>query len=165
MMPSRKIYSGDYEAKLARVMERLGAESYNYDWTRAACFIEFIYHGQLYRFEHSVEKAKTHGQNIVHVSDLFAQLVMTLEDIARMTERGIYELQSWIEGMKALPAPRAAVPPCFQAMGFTDIPKSEEEIKTQYKRMAKVMHPDAGGSAAAFDALTANYKACLEYLN
>lgn len=108
-MPSRKIYSGDYEAKLARVMERLGAESYNYDWTRAACFIEFIYHGQLYRFEHSVEKAKTHGQNIVHVSDLFAQLVMTLEDIARMTERGIYELQSWIEGMKALPAPRAAV--------------------------------------------------------
>ena len=100
MMPSRKIYSGDYEAKLARVMERLGAESYNYDWTRAACFIEFIYHGQLYRFEHSVEKAKTHGQNIVHVSDLFAQLVMTLEDIARMTERGIYELQSWIEGMK-----------------------------------------------------------------
>lgn len=81
MMPSRKIYSGDYEAKLARVMERLGAESYNYDWTRAACFIEFIYHGQLYRFEHSVEKAKTHGQNIVHVSDLFAQLVMTLEDV------------------------------------------------------------------------------------
>lgn len=80
MMPSRKIYSGDYEAKLARVMERLGAESYNYDWTRAACFIEFIYHGQLYRFEHSVEKAKTHGQNIVHVSDLFAQLVMTLEE-------------------------------------------------------------------------------------
>lgn len=101
----------------------------------------------------------------MHVSDLFAQLVMTLEDIARMTERGIYELQSWIEGMKALPAPRAAVPPCFQAMGFTDIPESEEEIKTQYKRMAKVMHPDAGGSAAAFDALTANYKACLEYRN
>jgi len=164
-MPSKKIYSGNYEAKLARVMERLGAESYNYDWSRADCFIEFTYHGQLYRFEHSLKKAEASGQHIVYVSDLFAQLVISLEDIARMSERGIYQLSAWIEGMKALPAPRAAVPPCFQAMGFTDLPESAEDIKVQYKRMAKVMHPDAGGSAAAFDALTASYKACLEYLD
>ena len=35
---------------------------------------------------------------------IFAQLVKTLEDIARMVERGIYDLSTWIEGMKTLPS-------------------------------------------------------------
>lgn len=162
-MPTKKVYSGDYEAKLARVMERLGAESFNYDWTRTDCFIEFTYKGQLYRFEHSQEKARAHDQKIVYVSDLFAQLVMTLEDIARMTERGIYELQSWIEGMKALPAPKE-IAPCFVALGFSWVPDDLEDVKAQYRRMAKVMHPDVGGDAQAFEMLQRNYQECLAHM-
>lgn len=160
---AKKIYSGDYESKLKRVMERLSVDKYNYDWTRQECFVEFTYRNQLYRFEHSLEKAKETGQKIVFISDLFAQLVMSLEDIARMTERGIYELQSWIEGMKALPAP-TIIPICFQSLGFSVLPSSAEELKTQYRRMAKAMHPDSGGDTAAFIALKQNYNECIKLI-
>lgn len=150
-----------YEAKLEKVMNRLGVENYNYDWSRHACFVEFWIDGQYYRFDHSIDNAKAHGQNIQYGSDIFAQVVLTLEDIARMTERGIYELQTWIAGLKALP-PAPQLDPCFIALGFVQMPESVEQIKAAYKRLAKVTHPDAGGDAAAFDALKRNYESCLE---
>lgn len=50
-----------YEAKLKKVMERFGVDSYNFDWGRLSCWVEFYYKGQLYRFEHSVQNAKDHG--------------------------------------------------------------------------------------------------------
>ncbi len=149
-----------YEAKLEKVMNRLGVENYNYDWSRRACFVEFWIDGQYYRFDHSIDNAKAHGQNIQYGSDIFAQVVLTLEDIARMTERGIYELQTWIAGLKALP-PAPAIDSCFIALGFVQMPESVEQIKEAYKRLAKVMHPDAGGTAASFEALKDNYEACM----
>jgi len=36
------------------------------------------------------------------------------------------------------------------------------EIKEQYRRMAKAMHPDTGGDEKAFVMLTENYNRCLE---
>ena len=36
------------------------------------------------------------------------------------------------------------------------------EVREQYRRMAKVMHPDAGGDAGAFQLLRENYGKCLE---
>ena len=58
---------------------RLGVKQYKYDWSRNECFIEFTYKNQYYRFEHSLHKAAEHKQNIHYSSDLFAQLVKTLE--------------------------------------------------------------------------------------
>lgn len=54
--------------------------------------------------------------------------------------------------------------PCFVALGFAEMPEDVEAIKAQYRRMAKAMHPDAGGTAAAFAALTEHYNACLAAL-
>lgn len=34
-----------YEAKLERIMTRLGIERYDYDWSRLACWVEFTYKG------------------------------------------------------------------------------------------------------------------------
>lgn len=148
---AKKKYSGgfeEYESKLRRVMERLGIDKYNYDWTRSDCFIEFTYCNQFYRFEHSLDKAAAHNQKISCVSDLFAQLVLSLEDICRMTERGIYELSAWIEGMKALP-PKKEIPKCFVTLGFEDIP-AVEELKSRYRMLARASHPDSGGNAELF---------------
>jgi len=39
-----------------------------------------------------VEKERKNGISLSYGSDAFAQLVLSLEDIARMTERGIDEL-------------------------------------------------------------------------
>lgn len=151
MKMAKKKYSGgfkEYESKLRRVMERFGVDKFHYDWNRSECFIEFTYHSQFYRFEHSLEKAAAHKQNISCVSDLFAQLVMSLEDIARMSERGIYELSTWIEGMKTLP-PKKEIPQCFITLGFEDIP-TVAELKSRFHMLAKASHPDSGGDPVLF---------------
>lgn len=137
-----------YEAKLEKVMSRLGVDNYNYDWSRFSCWVEFTYKGQYYRFEHSVQNAQEHGNNIRYGSDVFAQVVLTLEDIARMTERGIYELQTWIAGLKALPQAKS-VPECFKILGFTQMPH-KQQLQERYRQIAKTAHPDVGGSEDYF---------------
>lgn len=149
-----------YESKLEKVMARLGVDEYDYDWSRRECWVSFFYKGQPYRFSHSLSNAQEHGVNVKYGSDLFAQVVLSLEDLARMVERGIYDLSTWVAGMKYLPAAQD-IEPCFQALGFAARPESVDEVKAQYKRMAKALHPDAGGDAEAFRTLTDNYNACL----
>lgn len=156
--------SVDYEKKLKTIMDKLGVEKYNYDWTRKDCYIEFFYKGQLYRFEHSIEKAAKSGEKISYVSDCFAQLVLTLEDIARMTARNIYELSAWIEGMKTLPKPKD-IPQCFLLLGFTDIPDDVSEIKSAYRSLAKIYHPDIGGNKEDFEKYTKAKDDCLEFIS
>lgn len=151
-----------YEAKLEKVMARLGVEKFDYDWSRFECWVSFYYKGQFYKFSHSVDNAKNHGIDIRYGSDVFAQVVLSLEDIARMVERGIYDLSTWVAGMKALP--ESKIDTCFVALGFSAIPAGVEEVKAQYRRLAKVMHPDAGGDDAAFNELTKNYHMCLDVL-
>lgn len=151
-----------YEAKLERVMERLGAEKYDYDWSRRECWIEFWYKGQLYRFSHSVENAQKHGVDIQYGSDVFAQVVLSLEDLARMVERGIYDLSVWVAGMKYLPQAQS-VPACFAALQFQSIPEHANAVQERYRKLAKTAHPDAGGSEEQFAALQAAYKQAMAY--
>lgn len=145
-----------YEAKLEKVMQRFGVEKYDYNWDRFKCWVEFWYKGQLYRFEHSIENAKAHGNDVRYGSDVFAQVVLTLEDIARMTERGIYELQTWVAGLKTLPKPQD-IPNCFKTLGFTEIP-SEKILKERYRQIAKTAHPDTGGSEEYFITVKTAYE-------
>lgn len=148
--------ASQYEAKLEKVMQRFGAEKYDYNWDRFSCWVEFWYKGQLYRFEHSVDNAKVHGSNVKYGSDIFAQVVLTLEDIARMTERGIYELQTWVAGLKALPRPKD-VPDCFKLLGFTEVPDADT-LKSRYRQMIKTAHPDAGGTESYFISVKTAYE-------
>ncbi|MBR3868984.1 MAG: J domain-containing protein [Clostridia bacterium] len=151
-----------YEAKLEKVMSRLSVEKYDYNWDRFSCWIEFWYKGQMYRFEHSIENAKAHGNNVRYGSDVFAQVVLTLEDIARMTERGIYELSTWVAGLKALPKPKN-IPNCFLLLGFNYIP-TFEDLKKRYKEIAKTNHPDVGGNAEYFISIQDAFESAQEVL-
>jgi len=152
-----------YEAKLEKVMARLGVEEYDYDWSRFECWVSFVYKGQPYRFSHSVENAKTHGVNIRYGSDVFAQVVLSLEDLARMVERGIYDLSTWVAGMKYLPAGKV-LEPCFSWLNFVERPASKKEVQDRYHKMAKRMHPDMGGDPAEFALLQENYCKCLDLM-
>jgi hypothetical protein len=151
-----KLYASldTYEKKLYRVMERFGIpkKDVNWDCNRFECYVEFRYKGQLYRFDHSVAKAKANGINVSYGSDAFAQLVLTLEDLARAVERKLYDLSTWISGMKMLPAP-TQIPDCIKLLGFTEIPASVEEVKVRYRSLCKVHHPDQGGTEEGFKAL------------
>ena len=152
-MPSKKYADiSYYERKLEIVMGKFEVEKFNWDCTRHFAFIEFWLEGDFYRFEHSVNKAKEHDQNINFGSDCFAQLVLALEDLVRISNRGIYKLQRWIEGMRALPAScgGGVLPQCFVLLGFNGIPKDAEEIKGAYRKLAAQTHPDKGGNAEDF---------------
>lgn len=152
-----------YEAKLEKVMGRLGVASYDYDWSRRECWVSFVYHGQPYRFTHSLENAQAHGINVKYGSDLFAQVVLSLEDLARMVERGIYDLSTWISGMKYLSAPKE-LPECFRVLGLTHIPANDAEVNSAFRARAKELHPDNGGDAGAFHALHQAQAEALAYI-
>lgn len=159
----------DFEAKLARVMARMGVDEDHYqsNWTSgkggASCWVEMRYAGSVYRFENSTEKSRQCGRNLVCVSDLFGAVVYALEGLARAVEQGIFTLDMLLSGALALPA-APVVEPCFAALGFDRRPATAEEVRAQYRRMAKVMHPDKGGDDGAFVALNENYEQCMELM-
>ncbi|MDQ7095971.1 J domain-containing protein [Desulfosporosinus sp. PR] len=150
-MGTKKQYGNadNYEQKLSRVMDRLGIKNFSYNFDRFGCWVEFRYRNDLYRFEHSLEKAKAKGINLRYGSDAFAQVVLALEDLARMVERGIYELGTWVAGMKFLPPP-IEMPNFIKFLGFEKMPSSKEDIKERFRQLAKTLHPDAGGTEEDF---------------
>jgi len=166
----RKQYSStmeDMEKKLGRVMERLGVETYQSNWTQgkagSSCYVEMRYGASTYRFENDTAKSAACGRNLTYASDLFAAVVYSLEGLARAVEQGIFTLDMLLVGVPALPEASKPLEPCFQAMGFTDIPDIDA-LKERYRQLSKVFHPDAGGSTEAFLNLKHNYEACLTAL-
>jgi hypothetical protein len=161
----KKIYADVdfYERKLATVMERLGVDTYKFNWDRFGGWVDFQLKGEWYRFEHSVEKAQAKGKKLQYGSDAFAQVVLSLEDLARMVERGIYELSTWVSGMRFLP-PVIEIPDYFKELGFSQIPATVDDVLERYRNLAKVMHPDKGGTVEDFQRLKANADQAISYL-
>ena len=71
-----------------------------------------------------------------------------------MVERGIYDLSTWVAGMRFLPPP-VEVPACFKALGFTELPAGIKDVRERYRTLARTAHPDAGGSPEGFAKLKA----------
>lgn len=151
-MPKQYGPADDYERKLKRVMARLKVKEYNFNYDRYGAWVQFRYRDDLYQFDHSVEKARARGINLMYGSDAFAQIVLALEDLARMVERGIYDLSTWVAGMKMLP-PAVEVPSFFRILGFEQIPADVGEVKARFRSLSKQVHPDAGGKQEDFEAL------------
>lgn len=163
-MPNKQYQSPEiYEKKLVKVMEKLSVEKYDWDYNRHGAWITFFYKGQAYRFEHTVASAKERGLKIYVGSDAFAQLVLALEDLARIVSRGIYDLSAWVSGMKALPD-KAEYPWWVLLLGLEDYPSNEEIIDKAFKKMAHIYHPDKGGSSEQFNRLQKARFAAHEYL-
>jgi curved DNA-binding protein CbpA len=54
-------------------------------------------------------------------------------------------------------------PACLAALGLT-LPCAEADVKRVYRRKARSLHPDAGGDAVAFRALTRACEDALAFL-
>jgi hypothetical protein len=132
-----------YETKLKKVMERFGVKEGEYDWNwdRYGCWIQFNYKGRTFRFDHSISKAKAKGVDLKYGSDALAQVVLALEDLARLAERGIYDLSTWLAGMAFLEPPKV-IPEYFRFLGFDRIPADADEVNDRYRTLAKQWHPD-----------------------
>lgn len=152
-----------YEKKLQRVAERLGVSDVDWNSDRHGCWVTFTYKGQWYRFDHSIDNARAHGANLRYGSDAFAQVVLALEDLARMVERGIYDLGTWVAGLKFLPEPRQA-PECFALLGFAQAPTDPQAVKERFRQLAKQRHPDAGGDPEEFALLHRAYQDAMQHM-
>lgn len=161
-MPKQYADAEFYERKLAKVMERLQVQSYDWNWDRRGSWVQFRYKGELYRFEYSVEKARARGKNLQYGSDTFAKIVLSLERLALMVEDGIYELSTWVAGLKFLPPP-VEIPSFFRFLGFTEIPNGAEEVKERYRTLAKQLHPDTGGNDGDFQNLKTATEQAMAY--
>lgn len=42
------------------------------------------------------------------------------------------------------------LPECLSVLGFTRIPENKDDIKTRYKKLSKIYHPDMGGTQEEF---------------
>jgi hypothetical protein len=82
-LPESKQYkdAAYYEKKLKTVMAKMDIKEFNWDYNRQGSWVEFRYKGSLYRFEHSIEKAKVKGIKLSYGTDAFAQIVLSLEDL------------------------------------------------------------------------------------
>jgi hypothetical protein len=155
----------EYEKKLERVMERLNIKEFDWNWDRFGGWVKFSYKGTWYIFEHTVQKSREAGENLTFGSDAFAQIILTLEDLARAAERKIYDFSDFLksEKFKLLP-PAVEIPSFLRYMGFIEIPKSEDEVKQKYREMSKLMHPDAGGCPEDFQKLNEACDKALAYV-
>lgn len=169
-MSARNYYKATLEqseTKLTRVMERLGVEHYQSDWTSgktgASCTVEMMYKGHAYRFENDTAKSAACGRNLTSVRDLFAALVLALECLARSVEQGIFTLDMLLDGKLALPEGKP-LEPCFAALGFSARPETAYDVTARYRQLCKVVHPDAGGNEEDFVELNDNYRQCLELM-
>ena len=119
-----------YERKLIKVMKRLKIEEYIFNWDRSSCFIEFQYDENVYRLEHSIQKAKEKGVIVLKNGlDCLSELVQSLEDLCQIIERGTYHLDTWLFGMKQLPLEE-------------DTPEYLEEVHISYKSSGKQKQPE-----------------------
>ncbi|MFY9428051.1 MAG: hypothetical protein WBI83_08715 [bacterium] len=61
-----------------------------------------------------------------------------------MVERGVYDLATWVAGMKYLPEV-VETPPFFRELGFAQIPAGPQEVRDRYRNLAKkIMSPEGG---------------------
>ncbi|ASK61560.1 hypothetical protein CFK37_04910 [Virgibacillus phasianinus] len=111
-----------YEKKLMKVMKELKIENYHFNWDRTSCFIEFQYLEKSYKLEHSIEKAKRKGLILRNGLDCLMELTQSLEDLCGIINRGTYNFDAWIAGMK-------------QSSSEQEMPEFEEEFQFRYKSL------------------------------
>nr|WP_239533988.1 hypothetical protein [Thalassobacillus pellis] len=112
------------EKKLSKVMKRLNIEDFDFNWDRSSCYIEFKFQEQAYKLEHSIEKARKRGILLKNGMDCLIALTQSLEDLCVIIDRGTYDFETWISGMKVMPADQ-------------NVPEYEEELQLEYESLGE----------------------------
>ncbi|MBN9654787.1 hypothetical protein GLW00_16450 [Halobacillus litoralis] len=112
------------EKRLIKVVKRLKVENFNFNWDRNSCFVEFTYQGESYRLEHSVDKAKEKGIILRNGLDCLNELTQSLEDLGLIIDRGMYDFDTWIAGMRQSPS-------------VEETPEVQDELQFKYKTLGK----------------------------
>lgn len=151
-----------YEYKLEGVMKRFNVDSFTFNWDRWGCYVDFRYKGELYRIEHSVEKARSRGVELRSGSESFIEVVRTLEDLADIIDRGIFGLETWLRGIRCLPG-SFKMPQFFKVLGFTEIPEGAEDVRQRYQTLTSQLPSDGEEKDAKLGQLKNAAEDALDY--
>ncbi|TDL32679.1 hypothetical protein E2R51_08335 [Jeotgalibacillus sp. S-D1] len=125
------------EKKLTIVMKQLKIDYFNFNWDRNSCYIEFNYHDSSYKLMHSIEKARKRGVVLRNGLECLIELTSSLEDLCVIIDRGTYNFETWIAGMKQSTPLQESAPSqeaTFQeATAFQEAAASQEEIQIAEK--------------------------------
>ncbi len=165
-MANKKQYASAemYEKKLKSLIDKMKAQDLMYNWDRLGnVWISFDLNGRFYKFEHSLERAKAAGMKTSYVSDVFAQLVLSLEALARVRKLGIFTWETLLAGMKFIEAPKE-LPEPFRILGFDSEPESVDQVNAFFRQKAKEAHPDGGNSGESLESLKRARDASVYYV-
>lgn len=174
----------DYESKLQRVIGRLGAKLLDYEWTgrvRAkrgevpndqrpqVATIEFSRvdasgQVQLYLLRHTPANSARGSVPVTSGIDLFCQLVLALEMVAKLGEWGFSQLTVEAALSAAKELVPAALPEWCGTLGLDALPTAEADVHQAYRRRMREVHPDAGGDRDAYERVQVAYQRGLAYI-
>lgn len=93
------------------------------------------------------------------LEDNMHAIKLTIEAIRGMDRWQVSQILDRVfSGFKELPESTATAKNIWSTLGLTSKPSNVEAVHTAYKTLAKKLHPDMGGSAAAFAELAEAYR-------
>lgn len=155
-----------YQTKLSNIMKKLGIEKYKYQYTEDKAFINFKIGFSWYQINHTLKNAKINNPGITNGSDVFAELVLTMEDLLHISERNICDFKTWIAPFE-LKAGSIELPECFKKLGFDGrYMPSKKNVDYKFNDLAKVLDPskNAFGDAQKFEELLKMKEECYKFI-
>ena len=155
-----------YQTKLANIMKKLGIEKFKYQYTDDKAFINFKIGYKWYQINHTLKNARINNPKIVSGSDVFAELVLTMEDLMHISDRNICDFKDWMAPFE-LKAGSIELPECFAKLGFDGrYMPSKKNVDFKFSELAKVLDPDknAFGDKEKFDELLDIRQKCYDFI-
>lgn len=155
-----------YQNKLSNIMKKLNIEKYRYQYTDTTAFINFKIGYSWYQINHTLENAKKNSPGISNGTDVFAELVLTMEDLLHISERNISDFKTWVSPFE-LKAGSVELPECFAKLGFDGRYKpSKKNVDFKFNELAKVLDPQKNpfGDKEKFEELKRVKEECYSYL-
>lgn len=163
-----KVYADiqHYTNKLNNIMQKLDAQKFYYKWTKEDAYIKFKYKNKWYQLTHTIKDAnKNRPKNdlIEYGSDIFAQLVLTLENLLTIKEYNIKDLEFWISNLEL--KYDNSLPDCFKKIGFsTNLIPDQTLVNKKISELKNIFGPKAEFySKENYEKLLEIEKECNEY--
>lgn len=161
-------YAGSkyYQTKLSNIMKKLGIDRFKYQYQNDTAFINFKFGSSWYQLDHSIAKARINNPGINNAEDVFAELVLTMEDLQHIADRNITSFKNLISPFELKPG-RVELPECFTKLGFDGrFMPAEKHVEYKYNDLAKVLDPDKTqfGDKEKFEELQKIRLECLDYI-
>lgn len=133
-----------YENKLNNIMDKLKITKFFYKWTKEDAIIKFKYKNKWYQLTQTMNNANEHRHNndkIIYGSDLFAQLVLVLENLSIIYDYNICNFTDWISHLELKYDNN--LPDCFRKIGFNNnLLPNQKILNSKISELKSIIGPN-----------------------